>query len=199
MSFACVILAAGAGSRAGGCKPLMDLCGVPVIDRVIAAASAAAARIVVVGGCRFEGLRAHLAARHPAVEVVRNAAWESGMLSSVRAGLATAGDPVFVHPADVPGVGPGVFCALAAAFAADPRPVLRPVFGGRRGHPVLLGPEAVAAVLGAPCASTLREALAPLPALDLPVDDPLVLRDFDTLDDLAALSADLGAAPRRGE
>jgi molybdenum cofactor cytidylyltransferase len=198
MDYACVILAAGAGSRAGGCKPLMDLRGVPVIDRVIAAASAAAARIVVVGGCRFDELRAHVAERHPAVEIVCNADWESGMFSSVRAGLATAAAPVFVHPADVPGVGPEVFCALAAAFAADPRPVLRPVFDGRRGHPVLLGPEAVTAVLAAGADSNLRDVLAPLPGRDVAVDDPLVLRDFDTTADLEALRADLGASLRQG-
>ncbi|HUT77176.1 MAG TPA: nucleotidyltransferase family protein [Polyangia bacterium] len=198
MSYACVILAAGEGRRAGGCKPLMELCGATVIDRVLAAAAAAASRILVVGGCRFEELRAYLEARHPAVEVVCNAAWEDGMFSSVQAGLAGIESPAFVHPADVPGVGPDVYRALAAAFEADPRPVVRPVFSGRRGHPVLLGSEAVAAVLEAPPGSSLRKVLASLPGRYVTVDDGMVLRDFDTAADLEALRADLGAWSRRG-
>jgi molybdenum cofactor cytidylyltransferase len=199
MTFACVILAAGEGRRAGGCKPLMDLGGIPVVDRVIAAATAACPRIVVVGGCRFEALRDHLAERHPAVEVVRNGDWARGMFSSVRRGLAAVDAPAFVHPADVPGVGPGVFSALALAYEAGPCAVLRPTFGGRRGHPVLLGPGAVTAVLAAGADSNLREVLAPLPGRDVAVDDPLVLRDFDTPEDLDSLRAELGArAPAGG-
>jgi molybdenum cofactor cytidylyltransferase len=198
MSFACIVLAAGEGRRAGGCKPLMELCGKTVIDRVIAAASAVATRIVVVGGCRFEELRAHIETHHPRVAIVDNTGWREGMFSSVRAGLAAVESPAFVHPADVPGVDPGVYRILAAAYEADPGPVVRPVFGGRRGHPVLLGPDAVRAVLQAPRDSSLREVLSRLAGLDVDVNDPMVLRDFDTIEDLDGLRNDLGDAIREG-
>jgi molybdenum cofactor cytidylyltransferase len=194
--FTAVVLAAGAGRRAGGYKPLMALGEGLVVDRVLAAASAVASEIRVVGGAELDRLEAHLARRWPTVELVRNAAWdEGGMFSSIRLGLRGVSGPAFVHPADVPGPGVDVYRALASAFAADPSDVLRPVFGGRRGHPVLLSPAAVRAALEAAPKATLREALAPLPSRDVDAPDDLVLTDFDTLDELEALRRRLRQEP----
>ena len=183
----CVVLAAGEGRRAGSYKPLMDLGEGKVIDRVVDAASEAAGEIRVVGGCEFARLEAHLARRWPHAIAVQNARWERGMFSSARAGLEGVTGTAFIHPADVPGPGRAIYRALAEAFEADPRDVVRPVYGGRRGHPVLLSPAAVRAVLAADPDATLREVLAPLPSAEVAVDDDLVLYDFDTLEELETL------------
>jgi CTP:molybdopterin cytidylyltransferase MocA len=185
--YACIILAAGEGRRAGGYKPLMSLGPETVVDRVVAAASAVAGDIRVVGGFGFERLEAHLAARWPGVRAVRNDCWASGMFSSAQAGLAGVETAAFIHPADVPGPGPAIYRALADAYERDPRAVTRPRCGDRRGHPVLLSPAAAAAVRTAPPEATLRDVLAPLSAAEVATDDDLVLVDFDTLEELAAL------------
>jgi CTP:molybdopterin cytidylyltransferase MocA len=197
--YACIILAAGEGRRAGGYKPLMPLGAEAVVDRVIAAASAVASEVRVVGGSEFARLEAHLARRWPgATVVVRNAQWERGMFSSVQAGLAGVPDAAFVHPADVPGTGAAVYRALAGAYESGARDVVRPVFEGRRGHPILLSPEAARAVQEADAEDTLRGVLAPFESVDVPVEDDLVLFDFDTLEELAALRVRLGVDPGRG-
>ncbi|MDD5307869.1 MAG: nucleotidyltransferase family protein [Deltaproteobacteria bacterium] len=192
MRFACIILAAGEGRRAGGYKPLMALGQGAVVDRVVFTAGRVASDVRVVGGFDFERLKAHFARRFTGVSLVRNERWERGMFSSVQAGLAGVTDAAFVHPCDVPGPGTDVYLALAAAFEREPRDVVHPAFKGRRGHPVLLSAAAVRAVQEADPASTLRDVLAPLPCLDVEVRDDLVLRDFDTLQDLEALRALLG-------
>jgi molybdenum cofactor cytidylyltransferase len=195
--YACIILAAGEGRRAGGYKPLMPLGDGTVVDRVIAAATGIA-DVRVVGGHGFERLESHLKRCWPEVTVVRNELWERGMFSSVQAGLAGVEGAAFVHPADVPGPGAAIYRALADAYEKGARDVVRPLSDGRRGHPVLLSPAAVRAVREADPEATLREALASLPGADVPVSDDLVLFDFDTLEELAALRARLGVDAGRG-
>ena len=195
--YVCIILAAGEGRRAGGYKPLMPLGAGTVVDRVIAAATKIA-DVRVVGGHGFERLESHLKRCWPGVTVVRNERWERGMFSSVQAGLAGVASAAFVHPADVPGPGAEIYGALAEAYERDPQDVVRPTFGGQRGHPILLSPAAVRAVQEEDPDATLREALAPLLSADVAVEDDLVLHDFDTLEELAALRARLGVETGRG-
>jgi len=192
-----VILAAGAGRRFGRYKPLVTIGDLTVIERVIGVASAVCPRIRIVGGASFAELEAHLGERFEQVELVRNEGWETGgMFSSVQLGLDGVEGAAFVHPADIPGPGPAVYRALVAELDAHRSAVLRPVHGGRPGHPVLLGAETVAAVRAARSDSTLREVLAERPRRDVAVDDELVLVDFDTPEDFAALARKLDADER---
>lgn len=71
MTRPCLILAAGFGTRMGGLtadrpKPLIEVCGRPLIEHALAAA-AGAGPIVVNGHYRAGQLRTHLAASHPEV------------------------------------------------------------------------------------------------------------------------------------
>ena len=93
----CVVIAAGQGSRLRSIarsKPLATVLGVPLIERVIAAAMAGGAtEFVVVTGYEAEPLEAFLAdlsvRRDVPVTVVRNEAWrEPNGLSVVAAGPA---------------------------------------------------------------------------------------------------------------
>lgn len=197
MTLAAVILAAGEGRRAGSYKPLTYLGGRTAIDRVIDAASSRCDRIVVVGGACFEQLRRHLGERQEEIELRHNAAWSTGgMFSSVQLGLAGVSSAAFVHPADIPGPGPGVYHRLADELAAHPVAVLRPAHADRPGHPVLLAPEAIARVTAAAHEQTLRDVLAQLPRRDVPVDDELIGWDFDTAEDFTALEQRIAARER---
>jgi nicotine blue oxidoreductase len=67
--------------------------------------------------------------------------WADGMGASLRAGLAaldeTDADAAVVHLVDLPGVTAAAVARLAAV--AGPDVLARAAYGGRPGHPVLLG------------------------------------------------------------
>jgi CTP:molybdopterin cytidylyltransferase MocA len=96
--------------------------------------------VTVVVGARADAVTALLPA---GVRAVRNDEFELGMGSSLRCGLAALPDEVdaaVVMLVDLPDVGAAVVRRLVAA-ATDPirAALLRAGYGGRPGHPVLLG------------------------------------------------------------
>ena len=140
METAGLVLAAGAGRRYGMPKALVPLDGRLLVQRAAdTLREAGLTRRVVVLGAQADQVRA---AAPDLPEVVVNASWESGMGSSLRAGLRfLAGTPataVVVLLVDMPGVTPAAVCRVAAAAAPDA--LAMGGYGpGRRGHPVLLG------------------------------------------------------------
>jgi len=197
-----IVLAAGFSSRAGAFKMGLDLAGRPVLHRVLATMLPFVDEIVVVGGHAIEttaGLVAEfnrqrsacagaVSGENPAIRVVANPGYASGMFSSVRAGARAmpAGAAAFLIPGDCPLVRPAVYAALLGASAA----VAIPVAAGKKGHPVLLGAAVVAALAGADAAAAsgnLKDFLAGFATELVPVEDSAIWRDLDTPEDYAAL------------
>lgn len=139
MSTAGLVLAAGAGSRFGRPKAAVEIGGEPLAVR--------AARALADGGCDPVVVvlgAALLEVPVPGAEVVVHEGWAEGMGSSLRAGLgALEGrgiDRAVVLLCDQPGIGAAAVAALAAAApGADALAVA--TYGGRRGHPVVLGAD----------------------------------------------------------
>ncbi len=130
-----IVLAAGAGTRAGG--PKAGRAGwLPHAVSVLRAAGCE--RVIAVLGAVVVPTDA---------EVVIAEDWAEGLSASLRAGLAAAsGDAALVTLVDLPGM-PAAAAARVAAGAARSS-LRRAVYAGRPGHPVLLGRdhwEAVAA------------------------------------------------------
>jgi nicotine blue oxidoreductase len=100
---------------------------------------AGCAPIVVVLGASAAEVRA--AAQLGDVTVVENQGWKSGMGSSLRVGLEALGgtdaDAVVVLLVDTPGVTAEALRRVAAKSGRDA--LATATYGGRRGHPVLLG------------------------------------------------------------
>ena len=130
-------------------KALVELDGEPLVVRALRAlAEGGAAPLVVVLGARGDEVRAVLPAGVRAVEAPD---WADGMGASLRAGLAvldgaglegagpegTAVDAAVVHLVDLPGVTAGAVARLVAVGGHDV--LARAAYGGRPGHPVLLG------------------------------------------------------------
>ncbi len=189
--FAAVILAAGRSRRAGVFKPAHLHRGRPLLLHAIAGLQRWRAHVVVVTGFRHALIAGMLQGR-PGVATVVNPRYDRGMFSSVRTGAAALPDGLmgfFVLPADCPFVAPATQAALLAAFARHgaAHPVI-PVHAGRGGHPVLLPASARAAILAAPPEATLRDVIRTLDPRRLPVDDPAVLTDLDTPEDLRRLA-----------
>ncbi len=194
MNAACVIVAAGQGSRLGGVNKAL----LPVGETSFLASIAdclrvaGCARIVVVSAVphaedtEAEALRLGL-------EVVRNPEPELGMASSVSVGFryAVAHFPevaAFLWPVDAPGVLPGTIEALLVA--GDAETIATPSFAGRGGHPSLVGrniwPELVDCVREPDGARSVIRASASRRRF-VNVDDAAVVRDIDLPADVAAL------------
>jgi molybdenum cofactor cytidylyltransferase len=139
-----IVLAAGAAERMGRPKQLLPLAGTTLIDVVVQRALASRLpRLVVVTGASHTAVSAAIAPRD--VEIVHNASYLDGNLSSLRAGAAAVGDAeaVVILLSDMPGVAPESINGMIdtwdrlhpwAAVASYP---------DREGHPLLLSRTAL--------------------------------------------------------
>ena len=194
---AAIVLAAGRSSRMHELKPLLEAGGRTLLERAVATFVAVGIDdVVVVTGHRGDEV-APVAARAGA-GTVSNPRFGDGMYSSVQAGvaaLATGVTRFFLLPADVPLVRPETVGRLArsagsaAGDAAAAPAVVYPAFRESTGHPPLISTALRDEILGGRPAGGLRELLMRHAAssLLLEVDDPGVLLDADTQDDLARI------------
>jgi molybdenum cofactor cytidylyltransferase len=180
--FACVILAAGAGTRFGQPKAEAEVePGVRFLDRVVESAYHCGAAPVVAVVSR--GVRVPA----PAVAVEGTSAGEQ--IGSIRRGLArlasSAVRSTLVWPVDHPYVAVTTAQAIIDGYRRSRSPIVVPIFEGKRGHPVLFSRETwldlMTASDGGARSVVHRYASA---VLEIVVDDPNVLRDVDTRADL---------------
>ena len=187
-----IVLAAGYSSRMESLKPLLDLGGRTLLARAVGAfKSIGVDDVIVVTGHRGEEVTT--AAEALGARPVKNPRFDDGMYTSVQAGAAAVpkGRRFFLLPVDCPLARPESIGRLARAAVAAGAQVALPVYGGIPGHPPLLAPELRGEILIREPPGGLRELLTGRrePALRMDVDDPGVLRDADTPDDLDALRA----------
>jgi CTP:molybdopterin cytidylyltransferase MocA len=194
-----VVLAAGASSRMGRPKALLDLDGQTVLERVLGAcAGGGAAAAVLVTSPGGEAVRAGGATGPLPVLQAVNPNPERGMLSSLQVGLqvlpaGTAGFLLF--PVDFPIVPADEVARLREAFAArlPGQRIFIPSFQRRRGHPVLidaeLGPEFLA--LGAEASARVVLAAHDGEIAYVAAADDRVLMDMDTPEDYQRCQARL--------
>jgi nicotine blue oxidoreductase len=194
MRVAGLVLAAGGGSRYGSPKALVRLRGRLLVERAaeLLAAGGCDPVVVVLGAAADQVLAA---ARLPrtGVRTVVNPDWPTGMGSSLRVGLAAvpaAAEAVVITLVDTPGLGPESVRRLVAAGGPDG--AAQATYGGRRGHPVLLGRTVITEVAAA---ATGDRGAGPWLAAHpervrlVPCDGTGDPRDVDVPDDLAAVVA----------
>ena len=152
-----VLLAAGAGRRAGGPKALRrDPDGRSWLGRTLQVLrDGGCDDIVVVLGAAAAQAR-ELLAEEPAesldaVTVIENPSWLDGVAGSLRLGLATAAggsaSAALVHLVDLPDVGAAVLRRLLAEVAPTSGALARAGYAGVPGHPVLIGRDHLPSVL----------------------------------------------------
>ena len=195
-----VLLAAGEARRFGGDKLCVALRGAARVPIGVAAyrtlARAIAESIVVVRPddvvlrALFEREGAHIVVAPDASE---------GLSRSLAAGVSSI-DPasgVVVALADMPWIEATTIAAVARSIAKGAS-IAAPRFRGQRGHPVGFGPGHRAALLGVRGDEGARTILAAhagsLTLID--VNDPGVLRDIDTPDDMER--GPVGRPPGKG-
>lgn len=185
------MLSAGASNRMGQPKALLQVPGGAgtFVERIAGTlAEAPVERIVVViGPPHGEAIRA--AHRDLQVSWAWNDDPRRGMLSSLQVGLRLCGEcaGVLVWPVDIPLVSQATVRRVIDAGLGGPGPVV-PTHGGRGGHPIWLPARLFQEAIGYPVESGLRGLLGDRRAevVRFPVEDPDILRDFDTPADMEA-------------
>ncbi|MCE9638073.1 MAG: nucleotidyltransferase family protein [Planctomycetes bacterium] len=206
-----IVLAAGASSRMGRPKALLPIDGKAAVDVVTATLREGGCEgVVVVVGRHAAEIRA--GARLEGVRVVDHAGWAAGRTSSLQAGLHALGldddedaaahdqhdddrhdDPaspsnahgIVLALVDMPYVRAATVRALLDALRASPgAEIAVPVHAGRRGHPVAIRRAVFPRLLALGPDESPRDVLRAARAVEVPVDDPGVLIDLDTPEDV---------------
>ncbi len=179
-----IVLAAGASTRMGRPKALLQAGGRTFLrailetlraggapDAVVVVRSGDAAAIVEVAATGFG-------------RTVVNPRADEGQLSSLIAGLdaidGPAVDAALVTLVDVPLVTPATVQLLLARAAVSAAPILRAVHQGRHGHPVIFKRSLFDALRQADPSTGAKAVLRAHVVEDVEVPDPGVAQDIDT-------------------
>jgi molybdenum cofactor cytidylyltransferase len=178
-----IILAAGASSRMGTPKALLDYRGETFLGRLVRVLGASCNPVIVVLGYHADVLRQQVPA--PA-RVVINPDPSRGQLSSLQTGLAAVpadADGFAFIPVDSPAVAQDTVAKLARMFERRNPSTLFviPRQSGKRGHPVVAARSIAAEILALPAAAEAREVVhAHVDCTEyVDVDDPGIFTDVD--------------------
>jgi molybdenum cofactor cytidylyltransferase len=206
-SIAGIILAAGAASRFGQPKQLLDYHGQPFIRAVAETALAGGlAPVVIVTGAYAEQVAA--AVRDLPVMVVHNKNWKEGQSTSVKVGINAIADPFPGPPpfsvnsgkwgrvggavfllADQPQVTQHIIQALVERHAISGATITAPLAADRRANPVLFDRETFTEMLKLSGDTGGRALFTKFPVDYVPWHDESLLFDVDTEDDYRKLLA----------
>lgn len=186
-----MLLGAGMSERFGTeNKLLADIGGDPLIRKVVSEViGSGIAEVVVVTG--WDKVRIATAIEDLPARCAHNKNWRSGMGTSVAAGIAALHGDIegaFVVPGDMPRLTSLLLVGLASAFdESGRRRVVFPVTaGGDQRNPVLWPRryfQKLTELSGREGAKELLQSTG-LECVAVPVDDPAILEDVDTLEDL---------------
>ncbi len=193
---AAVVLAAGASSRMGSPKALLEAAGETFIDRLIGVFAVHCAPVVTVLGYQAETIRAGMRRAHE-TNIVVNPRPEKGQLSSLQCGFAAVpeeAEAVFFTPVDHPGIRAATLAALIDAFRSTGARAVVPAYHGRHGHPVLCSRELVAELAALPAGARARDAVHSPGAVYVKVEDAGTVQDIDDPEAYRAFAASRGAA-----
>jgi len=193
----CLIPVGGRSSRMGGWKPALNWNSETVIEKVVFEAEKAGCRTIVLGGYNFArleeifGWNSNLTMENVAGEkhrvpiLLKAADWELGMDATIRSGLdELRSDRFFIVPGDMPLIRSDDYIRLAS-FGDGP--IVRPVFEGRPGHPVLLDRCMAEAIRTAAAGKPIRNLMTRYRTLLVLWEHEGVIRDLDTANDYDGL------------
>lgn len=191
MQTGAVILAAEPASDAAHFKPLWNIGSISVAKRVVATLrQAGIEKIVMVTGYHAAALERHLA--NLGIIFLRNQDFAgSRLMDSIGIGLQYLSDKcdqVILAQVDAPFfIASTVRSLMNAGFD-----LACPVYQGHCGHPMLIGTTLIGQLLAEQDASDLRSAAERLsvPVREVPVDDPGILMDLASTEDINAFLQD---------
>jgi len=174
---AAIVLAAGASTRLGQPKQLIELCGETLLHRAVRTAhEAGCSPVVVVLGAHHAEILAH-SDIHQAITLINNS-WQEGMASSLRLGLASVpgtAEGVVLLTCDQPTVSATHLCLLMTTGN-----ITASAYAGRNGVPAYFPAFMFPELMKLRGDAGARELLRNAAAVDLPGGD----LDIDTATDL---------------
>ncbi|MFA5162563.1 MAG: nucleotidyltransferase family protein [Elusimicrobiales bacterium] len=187
-----IILAAGASSRMGRPKALLEYRGGTFLDAVCSAMHGAGVHsITVVMGAHAAEIRGKWPGRH--THALVNPHPEQGQLSSLKTALRNM--PVYAGAAvmalvDQPEVSSAVYEKLIDAWRQNPGCIAIPRHRGKRGHPIILDARVWPLCFEAPPDKGLHWVThhGSVSVIDVDVDEESVIRDIDTPEQYAVLT-----------
>lgn len=155
---AAVILSGGASSRMGSPKALLPYQGRPFLEHLLKITihpEIGARRVVL--GADAESIAKAIPLK--ANEMIINSQWEKGQLSSIQAAvrkLPAGTDGMLLLLIDHPLISSVLVGELIAQFHKSRKPIVLPVYEGRRGHPVIFSASLYPELLRAPAETGAR-------------------------------------------
>jgi molybdenum cofactor cytidylyltransferase len=180
-----IILAAGASSRMGTPKALLEFRGETFLDRLIRVLSGVCDPVIVALGYHAEEIRA--ATVRGNARFVTNPDPSRGQLSSLQTALAEVPSDAEIflfQPVDCPASEPETVRRIIGAFSSPSSGdalLVIPRYAGHRGHPVAARRELISEFLALPAEAQAKNVVHR--HVDrthyLDVDDPGILSDID--------------------
>ena len=155
---AAVILSGGASSRMGSPKALLPYQGRPFLEHLLKITihpEIGARRVVL--GADAESIAKAIPLK--ANEMIINSQWEKGQLSSIQAAvrkLPAGTEGMLLLLIDHPLISSVLVGELIAQFHKSRKPIVLPVYEGRRGHPVIFSASLYPELLRAPAETGAR-------------------------------------------
>ena len=182
-----ILMAAGASTRLGQAKQLLEWKGRPLIAHgARTALDAGLDPVVVVIGHRADEMRAAL--RSMTVTLVENPRWPEGMSTSMQAGLSALPDDIDAAMfllVDQPRIEARHLKAMIAVHRASSKHIVVSAFRGGRASPTLFDRALFDQLLRITGDVGGRSIIDAYPGMVEPVeaDDELALLDIDTIED----------------
>lgn len=186
----CILLAAGESRRFGSPKALVKINGQTIISTLQQLLlDCSLDEIIVVLGSHFESIEPHVF-NHTKVRIVYNKDHKLGQSSSFQAGIVASSENTegfMLFPVDYPWISAGAVAQVRKNFLQNHPAVLVPVFEGHRGHPPIFNAALKHEILSLPPEHGVNELFSRYPPAFLEVNDPGIIKTFNTLQELEAL------------